>query len=135
MRRQDCLGHLPGVQRDFYAEATISARLVRARLAPTGATTNPARGANRASRDLNRRLGIRPKTASWPSPRLRFNPAGFAPPTDTNLACARHEQFRYSIGFRLPVQDKNGLVVVYLFGLHILISQEQNDLVAVCDSY
>ena len=61
--------------------------------------------------------------------------AGFAPPTDTNLVFTRHEQFRSSVDLLLIVQEENGLVVVYLFGLHILISQEQNDLVAVCDSY
>ena len=72
---------------------------------------NRRRG-NRALRDLNRRLGLWPKTASWPMPSLRFNPTGFAPPTDTNLAYARHEQFRGYIGFRLSVQDKNGLVAL-----------------------
>jgi len=33
---------------------------------------------------LKRRLGLGPKTASWPMPSLRFNPAGFAPPPVTN---------------------------------------------------
>ena len=68
-------------------------------------------------------------------PSLRFNPAGFAPPPDTNFVFTKHEQFRSSVDLLLIVQEENGLVVVYLFGLHILISQEQNDLVAVCDSY
>ena len=67
---------------------------------------------NRALRDLKRRHGLGPKTASWPMPSLRFNPTGFAPPTDTNLACARHEKLRCSIDFRLTIQDKNGLVAL-----------------------
>ena len=33
---------------------------------------------------MNRCLGLGPKTASWPMPSLRFNPAGFAPPPVTN---------------------------------------------------
>ena len=78
------------------------------------------RRGNRAVRDLKRRLGIRPKTASWPSPSLRFNPTGFAPSTDTNLVFTRHEQFRCSIGFRLTVQDKNGLVVLCLYWLQTI---------------
>jgi len=76
-------------------------------------TNKPVGGANRALRDMKRRLGLGPKTASWPMPSLRFNPSGFAPPSDTNLAFARHEKkFRYSIDFRLAVQDKNDLVGV-----------------------
>jgi len=62
-------------------------------------------------------------------PRLRFNPAGFAPPPDTNLAYASHERFGSSIDLLLTVQEENGLVVVYLFGLLILISQDKNGLV------
>ena len=64
-------------------------------------------------------------------PRLRFNPAGFAPPPDTNLVFTRHEQFRFSADLLLIVQEENGLVVVYLFGLHILILQDKNGLVVV----
>ena len=45
------------------------------------------------------------------------------------LVFTRHEQFCSSIDLLLIVQDKNGLVVVYLFGLHILISQDNNGLV------
>ena len=41
---------------------------------------------------------------------IRFNPAGFAPPTDTNLVFTKHEKIRCSIGFRLTVQEQNGLV-------------------------
>ena len=39
------------------------------------------------------------KVASPPS--LRFNPAGFAPPPDTNLVFTRHEKLRFFIGFCL----------------------------------
>ena len=59
------------------------------------------RRGNRALRDLKRRLGLWPKTASWPMPSLRFDPTGFAPPTDTNFVFTKHEQFRCSIGFHL----------------------------------
>ena len=40
---------------------------------------------------------------------IRFNPPGLAPPTDTNLVFTKHEKLRCSSGFRLAVQDKNGL--------------------------
>ena len=80
--------------------------------APTGADHEPGSGANRASRDLNRRLGLGPKTASWPMPRLRFNPAGFAPPPDTNLVFTRHEQFCCHIDASFDSLRGNDLVDV-----------------------
>ena len=93
------------------------------KFAPTGATTNPARGANRALRDLNRRLGLGPKTLSWPSPRLRFNPAGFAPPPDTNWAYAHHEQFHSFIGLLLIPQERT--ILLSCTSIAELVSQER----------
>ena len=70
------------------------------------------RRGNRALRDLKRSLCLGPKTASWPMQRLRFDPTGFAPPTDTNFVFTKHEQFRCPIGYRLISPEQNNLDVV-----------------------
>ena len=54
------------------------------------ATTNLGRAANRAMRDLNRRLAGRASGFAWPAARSPLQPCGLSPPAKTRMPHTRH---------------------------------------------